>query len=108
MYERSITVTQTWGRKTFTCEFLWPVGSLVELQHRMTGYGSSDGAYDWTDFEEGQVLFITRHLAESMPMYIGFILDKDDELHEYGFDRDDLEDLGVLKYRSSYLIEQGG
>ena len=101
MPERTIVVTQTWGkapiRATFTCDFAWPVGSLIELQCRMTGYGSGDGCYDWTDFDKGQVLFITRYVAESVPMYIGYILDKDDEIHEYGFDRDDLERIGILK-----------
>lgn len=99
--ERTIVVTQVWGkdklRRTYTSKFAWPVGSLIELQHRMTGYGSGDGAYDFTDFEKGQVFLITRYLAEDIPMYIGYILDKDDEVHEYGFDQDDLERIGILK-----------
>ena len=101
MPKRTIVVTQTWGkdkhRRAYTSKFAWPIGSLIELQVRLTGYGSSDGAYDWTDFEEGQVLLVTRYLSEHPPMYIGYILDKDDEVHEYGFDQDDLERIGILK-----------
>ena len=101
MTVRTYKATQTWGkdeqRKTFTCDFLWPIGSLIELQTRLTGYGSDDGCYDYIPFEEGQILFITRYLAESMPMYIGLILDKDGEVHEYGFDREHLEECGILK-----------
>lgn len=88
-------VTQTWGeghlKETFTAEFALPVGTLVELNKDMVGYGDGQTTYDYTNFVVKQVFTIVRHLAESNPMYIGWIIDKADTVGLYAFDRDELE-----------------
>lgn len=76
--------------------YLWPTGSLVEFGSKMTGYGAGEHEYDFVDFVPGQLFMVTRHLSEDMPMYEGLIIDKDDEVGLYAFDKDELEQYGNI------------
>lgn len=95
-----VTVTQTWGKghlkETFTAVFALPVGTLVELGKDMVGYGDGQTTFDYTNFHAKQVFTVIRYLAESNPMYIGWIIDKAESVGLYAFDRDELEQFGKV------------